>query len=69
MNAPLDVRVLDEIGLSNPVAARQPRIEGGRIGHDKSLGMPWQVADSAADIDSVPFWIDKGRGPQGPHRA
>lgn len=59
MNAPLDVRVLDEIGLSNPLAARQPRIEGGRIGHDKSLGMPWQVADSAADIDSVPFWIDK----------
>jgi len=59
MNAPLDIRVLDNIGLSNPLAARQPRIEGGRIGHDKSLDMSWQVADSAADIDEIPAWIDK----------
>ena len=44
---------------SNPLAARQPRIEGGRIGHDKSLDMSWQVADSAADIDEIPAWIDK----------
>lgn len=47
------LRVLDEIGLSNPLAARQPRIEGGRIGHDKSLGAAWQIADSAVDIDSL----------------
>ena len=60
MNAPLDIRVLDDIGLSNPLAARQPRIVGGRIGHDKSLAMSWQVADSAADIDEIPVWIDKG---------
>jgi len=59
MNAPLDIRVLDNIGLSNPLAARQPRIVGGRIGHDKSLDMSWQVADSAVDIDEVPAWIDK----------
>ncbi|MER0073417.1 hypothetical protein ABRP53_08785 [Corynebacterium marquesiae] len=59
MNAPLDIRVLDDIGLSNPLAARQPRIVGGRIGHDKSLEMSWQVADSAADIDETPPWIDK----------
>ena len=60
MNAPLDIRVLDDIGLSNPLAARQPRIVGGRIGHDKSLAMSWQVADSAVDIDEIPVWIDKG---------
>ena len=59
MNAPLDIRVLDDIGLSNPLAARQPRIVEGRIGHDKSLEMSWQVADSAADIDETPPWIDK----------
>ncbi|MEK0146239.1 hypothetical protein [Corynebacterium yonathiae] len=59
MNAPLDIRVLDDIGLSNPLAARQPRIVGGRIGHDKSLAMSWQVADSAVDIDEIPVWIDK----------
>ncbi|MBK4142398.1 hypothetical protein GWO54_07650 [Corynebacterium macginleyi] len=59
MNAPLDVRVLDDIGLSNPLAARQPRIEGGRIGHDKNLDIAWQVADSAVDIDSIPPWLDK----------
>ena len=59
MNAPLDVRVLDDIGLSNPLAARQPRIEDGRIGHDKNLDIAWQVADSAVDIDSIPPWLDK----------
>ena len=64
MNAPLDVRVLDDIGLSNPLAARQPRIEGGRIGHDKSLDIAWQVGDSAVDIDSIPPWLDKNAARQ-----
>lgn len=59
MNAPLDVRVLDNIGLATPLAARQPRIEGGRIGHDKSLDPIWQVADSAAAIDDLPPWLIK----------
>lgn len=58
MNAPLDVRVLDNIGLATPLAARQPRIEGGRIGHDKNLAREWQVADTAVDIDKLPSWID-----------
>lgn len=44
MNAPLDVRVLDNIGLATPLAARQPRIENGRIGHDKDLPSYWQAA-------------------------
>lgn len=59
MNAPLDVRILDPMGLSNPLAARQPRIEDGRIGHDKYLPMEWQIADSAADINKIPAWIDR----------
>lgn len=59
MNAPLDVRILDPMGLSNPLAARQPRIEGGRIGHDKYLPMEWQVADSAVEISRIPAWIDQ----------
>lgn len=58
MNSPLDVRVLDNIGLATPIAARQPRIEGGRIGHDKMLPLEWQAADSAADIDDLPPWYD-----------
>lgn len=59
MNAPLDVRILDPVGLSNPLAARQPRIEDGRIGHDKYLPMEWQIADSAVDINKIPIWIDR----------
>lgn len=59
MNAPLDVRVLDNIGLSTPLAARQPREAGERIGHDKDLPREWQVADSGVDLDKLPPWIDK----------
>lgn len=57
-NAPLDVRVLDNIGLATPLAARQPRLENARIGHDKNLERIWQAADSAADLDQLPDWID-----------
>ena len=59
MNAPLNVRVLDNIGLATPIAARQPRIEDGRVGHDKNLDRIWQVADSGVDLDQLPEWIDK----------
>ncbi|WP_080791818.1 flagellar motor control protein ZomB [Corynebacterium pacaense] len=58
MNAPLDVRVTDLIGLATPLAARQPRIEGGRIGHDKLMGLEWQVAESATPLAYTPGWID-----------
>lgn len=58
MNAPLDVRVLDSVGLSNPLAARQPRIEGARIGHDKLLPLEWQAADTDAAIEQLPPWIN-----------
>ena len=58
MNAPLDVRVTDLIGLATPLAARQPRIEGGRIGHDKLMALEWQVAESATPLANTPGWID-----------
>ncbi len=58
MIAPLDVRVLDTIGLATPLAARQPRLEDGRIGHDKYLSREWQAAQSPADLDELPSWID-----------
>lgn len=58
MNAPLDVRVTDLIGLATPLAARQPRIEGGRIGHDKLMDLEWQVAESATPLAFTPGWID-----------
>ena len=59
MNAPLDVRVLDNMGLANPLAGRQPRVVNGRVGHDKNLPLEWQVADSAVPLDAVPSWVDK----------
>ncbi|WP_306768844.1 flagellar motor control protein ZomB [Mycobacterium hubeiense] len=45
MNVGLDVRVVDQIGLINPLAAHTERLEDGRIGHDKNLFPDWAVAD------------------------
>lgn len=45
MNVGLDVRVIDQIGLANPLAAHTARIEDGRIGHDKNLFPDWAVAE------------------------
>nr|WP_156812971.1 flagellar motor control protein ZomB [Corynebacterium caspium] len=61
MNAPLDVRVLDTMGLAAPIGARQPRKEGWRIGHDKILPVEWQLADSGADINLLPDFVDKSQ--------
>lgn len=46
MNAPLDVRVVDQMGLAYPLAAHTARLEDGRIGHDKDLSSSWVVAES-----------------------
>jgi arabinofuranosyltransferase len=46
MNASLDVRVLDQMGLSYPIAAHTDRLEDGRIGHDKDLEPEWVIAES-----------------------
>jgi arabinofuranosyltransferase len=45
MNVGLDVRVIDQIGLANPLAQHTARLQHGRIGHDKNLFPDWVVAD------------------------
>jgi arabinofuranosyltransferase len=45
MNVGLDVRVIDQIGLANPIAAHTARLVDGRIGHDKNLFPDWAVAE------------------------
>ncbi|QXQ15585.1 hypothetical protein KV203_00890 [Skermania piniformis] len=45
MNVPLEVRVLDPMGLAYPLAAHSDRLTDGRIGHDKSLFADWAIAD------------------------
>jgi arabinofuranosyltransferase len=45
MNVGLDVRVVDQIGLANPLAAHTSRLADGRIGHDKNLFPDWAVAE------------------------
>lgn len=45
MNVGLDVRVIDQIGLANPLAAHTERLEDGRIGHDKNLFPDWAIAE------------------------
>ncbi|HEY2724649.1 MAG TPA: hypothetical protein VGI84_08180 [Pseudonocardiaceae bacterium] len=42
---PLDVRVVDSVGLANPIGAHATAIFGGRVGHDKDLPLAWYVAD------------------------
>ncbi|WP_330179684.1 hypothetical protein OHB26_24990 [Nocardia sp. NBC_01503] len=46
MNVPLNVRVLDPVGLAYPIAAHTDRLTDGRIGHDKNLDASWVVADT-----------------------
>ncbi|WP_304442346.1 terminal beta-(1-_2)-arabinofuranosyltransferase [Mycobacterium sp. E1747] len=45
MNVGLDVRVIDQIGLANPLAQHTERLQHGRIGHDKNLFPDWVIAD------------------------
>lgn len=50
MNADLDTRVLDTVGLATPLSARMPRIPDGRVGHDRDLPLAWQLADTDVDV-------------------
>ena len=59
MNAPLELRVLDTVGLTTPLAARQPRDEDARVGHDKWLPLEWQAADTAIALENLPGWYDR----------
>jgi arabinofuranosyltransferase len=60
MNVGLDVRVIDQIGLANPVASHTARLQHGRIGHDKNLFPDWVIADGpwVKWYPGVPGYID-----------
>nr|WP_067786711.1 flagellar motor control protein ZomB [Nocardia amikacinitolerans] len=61
MNVPLDVRVIDQMGLAYPLAAHTDRLVDGRIGHDKSLYPDWVVVD-AGMVDKkpwMPWYLDE----------
>ncbi|MGH3958547.1 flagellar motor control protein ZomB [Mycobacterium sp.] len=60
MNVGLDVRVIDQIGLANPLAAHTPRLRYGRIGHDKNLFPDWVIADGpwVKVYPGVPGYLD-----------
>lgn len=51
---PVDVRVIDPVGLANPLAAHSTPKLGGRVGHDKDLPVAWLVADELAAGTPVP---------------
>ena len=61
MNVGLDVRVIDQIGLANPLAAHTQRLEDGRIGHDKNLYPDWAIAEGPflKDKDWIPSYVDE----------
>ncbi|MCE3550370.1 hypothetical protein LWC33_02710 [Pseudonocardia sp. RS11V-5] len=62
--APLDVRVLDGVGLVNPVAGHATGVPGGRIGHDKDLLPEWFLADAGVRGDTGfvgPAFVDDAR--------
>ena len=61
MNVGLDVRVIDPIGLANPLAMHTARIEDGRIGHDKNLFPDWAVAEGPflKEPPYLPTYIDQ----------
>lgn len=62
MNTGLNTRVIDQIGLANPLAAHTTRLTDGRIGHDKNLFPDWAVADGPwlKERPWVPAYLDEG---------
>jgi len=62
MNTALDTRVIDQIGLANPLAAHTARLEDGRIGHDKNLFPDWAVAEGPwlKERPWIPEYLDEG---------
>ncbi len=61
MNVGLDVRVVDQIGLANPLAAHTARLDDGRIGHDKNLFADWAVAEGPflKTREYIPTYLDE----------
>ncbi|EHB54870.1 hypothetical protein MycrhDRAFT_2064 [Mycolicibacterium rhodesiae JS60] len=62
MNVGLNIRVIDQIGLANPIAAHTARLKDGRIGHDKNLFPDWAVAEGPwlKEHPYVPPYLDEG---------
>jgi arabinofuranosyltransferase len=60
MNVGLDVRVIDQIGLANPLAQHTQRLKHGRIGHDKNLFPDWVIADGpwVKVYPGIPGYLD-----------
>ncbi|WP_418767315.1 flagellar motor control protein ZomB [Mycobacterium neumannii] len=61
MNVGLDVRVIDQIGLANTLAAHTERLKDGRIGHDKNLFADWAIAEGPflKEPPFIPGYIDE----------
>jgi arabinofuranosyltransferase len=61
MNVGLQVRVIDQIGLANPLAAHTARLQHGRIGHDKNLFPDWVIADGpwVKWYPGIPAYLDE----------
>ncbi|MGD1240125.1 terminal beta-(1-_2)-arabinofuranosyltransferase [Mycobacterium seoulense] len=61
MNVGLDVRVIDQIGLANPLAQHTERLTHGRIGHDKNLFPDWVIADGpwVKVYPGIPGYLDE----------
>ncbi len=61
MNVGLDVRVIDQIGLANPLAQHTERLKHGRIGHDKNLFPDWVIADGpwVKVYPGIPGYLDE----------
>ncbi|WP_327121450.1 hypothetical protein OHB12_25735 [Nocardia sp. NBC_01730] len=72
MNVPLNVQVIDPMGLAYPLAAHTDRLTDGRIGHDKSLYPDWVVVDTGM-VDRKPWmpwyldekWVTQARTAMG----
>jgi len=62
MNVGLNTRVIDQIGLANPLAAHTARLGDGRIGHDKNLFPDWAVAEGPwlKERPWIPEYLDQG---------
>ncbi|WP_319453255.1 MULTISPECIES: flagellar motor control protein ZomB [unclassified Mycobacterium] len=61
MNVGLNVRVIDQIGLANPLAMHTARLEDARIGHDKNLFPDWAVAEGPflKEPPFIPAYLDQ----------
>ncbi len=61
MNVGLDVRVIDQIGLANPIAQHTERVQHGRIGHDKNLFPDWAIAEGpwVTKPPFIPSYLDE----------